>query len=119
MTNDPIVDNLGQFTKMAESGFFQFVVILLGVTFVFWSGRIMVALFKRHNQHRRNKKRKNQRIAQKHDPNKWERDWEMSQREELKKDQALTPKQREERRKKLEEDRETYRLQRRNNQWKK
>lgn len=120
MTNDGMVNGLeNTFTDLAKSGFMQFVFILLFVTFVFWSFRVLRALIKKYRERRLRAHKQTRKVPKSGDPNKWETEWELSERARKKQAKALTPKEQSERREQLKEDRETYRLQRRNNQWKK
>lgn len=108
-----------QMQSMAKDGFGLMVYLMLGIAGAFLAWGLIKWLIAKIHAYRKKQRAKKKTKAKAHDPNKWEREWQHEQIVEARKGRSVSSEVDAKKQKEMEDRRETYRLNRKNNQWKK
>lgn len=112
-------DMTNNFGHMADEGFTTFFIVLLGVALATLAWGVIKIVFKVARNRQKEKRSRNKKMPEKHRSNPWEEQWQKQQMAEGRGNRAITKEEHAMKQKELEDRREMYRLQRKENQWKK
>lgn len=107
------------FGNLASEGFSTMLIVLIGVALSTIAWGIIKIAFKKGRERRKKKKATNNKTPGKHHSNHWEEQWQRQQQEQARGNRAITKEDHELKQKELAERRDMYRMQRKENQWKK
>lgn len=108
-----------EFSGLVNNGIAATASLLISVAIAFMLWSIVKAITSKMRDHRKRKKKLSKKNPKAHDPNKFEREWQAEEMKEVRQHKAISPDERKEKQREMAERRELYRINRKQNQWKK